>query len=141
MKGKPVYELLEIFASGTCQQFQEFVSKQGAFLSEAGIDIDSARSSVSLSAFSRLCSGQQVVSYADVAKALNITEDEVEFVTIEAVTQGIVDVRLNQPAKTIIVRYAKPRSFTEEWQKLGQRVESFKLNILELVAVLESAKN
>jgi len=142
LKGKPVYELLEIFANGTSQQFQAFASANSTFLSESGIDTASARNAISLGTFARLCSTARVVTYEEVAKALSISEDEVEFTAIEAVTQGLVDVRLNQPEKTITVKYARQRHFTEkEWKQLGQRVESFKSNILELVKVLEEAKH
>lgn len=46
-----------------------------------------------------------MVTYAEAASALQISEDEVEPTVIDAVMQGLVDVRLDQPEKKILVRY------------------------------------
>lgn len=141
LKGTPEHELLEIFANGTCQEFQEFTKKHDTLFSDNGINLDSALNSISLATFSRLCASSKLVTYSEAAKALNVPEDEVEFLVVEAVTKGLVDVRLNQPEKTITVSYARQRHYTiNEWKQLGQRVDDFKANILELVTVLEEAR-
>lgn len=164
LKGTAVYELLEIFATGNIKQFKDFASKNETFLSESGMfklilgidlaGIDSALAAhfVSLSAFARLCTNKKVITYAEVASALQISEDEVEPVAVDSVMQGLVDVRLDQPEKIVLVkyvpylcitndnRYAKQRSYEQpEWTKLGQRVDAFKNNILDLIKVLEEA--
>jgi len=141
LKGTPEYQLLELFANGDYHQFKEFAEKNKTFLSESGIDADVSAHSIALATFARVCSLKKVVTYAEVVEALKISEDEVEPLVIDAVMQGLVDARLDQPQKTILVRYARQRSYTPaQWTQLGERVDSFKTNILDLIKVLQEAK-
>jgi len=138
LKGRPVLELLEIFVAGNLRQFEAFAAKNEKFLSESGLSRETATEVISYSLLSRLFSTSRNVTYAEVAKELEVTEDDVELIVINAVTSGLVDARLNQPEKTISVRHAPHRNYTEkEWRNLGQRVDVFKDNILELVKELE----
>jgi len=94
-----------------------------------------------LATLTKLCSSKQTITYSEVTAALQIPEEEVEGVVIEAIMQGLVDVRLNQPQKLISVRFARRGAYGEkEWVQLGERVDNFKANILELVEGLRSAK-
>eukprot|EP01127_Copromyxa_protea_P015662 TRINITY_DN4545_c0_g1_i1.p2 TRINITY_DN4545_c0_g1~~TRINITY_DN4545_c0_g1_i1.p2 ORF type:complete len:387 (-),score=118.35 TRINITY_DN4545_c0_g1_i1:66-1226(-) len=141
LKGSPEYELLTLFSNGNCEQYKAFVEKNQAFFSESGIDAEISGHSIALATFSRICAFKKVVTYAEVAEALKISEDEVEPLAIDAVMQGLVDARLDQPQKTILVKYARQRSYGKnEWTALGERVEAFKTNILDLVKVLEETK-
>jgi len=140
VKGNAVLDLLDIYVNGDLNQLAAFTEKNKDFLTSNGL-LESSKQVVSFGLLSRLFASSAVVTYAQVSEQLQISEDEVEFVVIDAVTSGLVDVRLNQAEKSIAVRYAKQRKYTEEdWKKLGQRVELFQKNIEALVKVLEDAQ-
>jgi len=141
LKGKPVYELLEILTHPDKAKFKAFAEKNSEFLTESGLSVPDILGSISLGILTKLCSSKQTIRYDEVISALQIPEDEVEGVVIEAILQGLVDVRLNQPQRLILVRYARRGTYGEkEWKQLGERVDNFKANILELVEGLKSAK-
>lgn len=54
---------------------------------------------------SGLCADKTQITFAEVAQTLNIDESEVEMWVVDVVTQGLIDVKINQPKALITLRY------------------------------------
>jgi len=88
-----------------------------------------------------LASAQHVILYSEVAKLLEVDESEVEFIVVEAITSDILDARLDQLNKRIVVRHAESRVFTsEEWGRLETKLQKWKDNMTHLLNVVQAAK-
>jgi len=135
-----VYQFLDIFINADIKKYEEFCSNHPTFLESNGLNSETYSRSIKLAALSRLCSSKPIISYSEVVSAIAVPDDDVEPLVVEAVMQGLIDVKMNQPQKTIAVRFAKRKYDVEEWKNLEQRVDTFRSNILDLMNVLKSVK-
>jgi len=99
-------------------------------------------SKIRLLTFTSLAASQNVISYSEVAQLLSIEESEVEPVVVEAITSDILDARLDQLNRRIVVRHAESRVFHEtEWSRLDTKLQKWKENMTNLLKVIQTAKS
>lgn len=92
-------------------------------------------------ALAGLASGREELSYAQVAQELGVEEGEVEAWVIEAVGAGVVDARLDQTRRVVLVNHVTLRTFTaEHWQQMSSRLALWKDNLVSLLEVVQQNK-
>eukprot|EP00736_Rhodelphis_marinus_P003993 Rmarinus@m.12063 len=93
------------------------------------------------SQISKLSPEQRELSYAEVASAVGISEEEVEQWVIKAISKKLLEARLDQMRK--VVRVTKRVLLEEEepdWEKLRDRMGEWQENLQGVLQVVEAAK-
>ncbi|KAI9359951.1 hypothetical protein DFJ73DRAFT_92117 [Zopfochytrium polystomum] len=142
-----LFDLLKVFLDQTLKQYRAFVKANPTFLKDQGIitgtNDDVLVSKIRLLSLATLAAKylNGEMPYAAVAEALEIPEADVEIWFIDAIRAGLVDGKLNQIKKAVVVTRSTYRVFTkEEWATLGNRLEEWKTNLKEVLQVLANAK-
>jgi len=143
LKSEKVYELLSVFMSGNVQDFRALTSKNAGLLKELGLDEEDTLRKIRLLSLASLGSENltRELSYQEIAKALEIEETEVELWVIDVIRAGLVEAKLNQVSKVVIISRSIYRTFgTAQWQQLSQRLNGWKQSLADILQVIANAK-
>lgn len=133
------YELLDVFLNGTLTTYQTFATSHASLIKNADSNIHKMRLLSLASLGSENLSRE--LTYADIAKNLQIPEEEVEMWVIDVIRAGLVEAKLDQLNKTVIVHRSIYRVFgQEQWKKLSTSLSAWKENLNEILAVVGNAK-
>ena len=118
-----------------------------ATMATLGIDTEQCREKIRLLSLCSLASQRDEIAYADAAAVLQVAADDVEQWVVDAMTQQLIDARLDQQRQVIIVHASTQRTRSaaqfaaangesqEEWVALKTRLDAWKS---EMGAVLET---
>lgn len=139
LKGTEEYELLDIFLNGTLATYQAFAQSHAGLIKNSEKNIHKMRLLSLASLGSENLSRE--LTYADIAKNLQIPQEEVEMWVIDVIRAGLVEAKLDQLNKTVIVHRSIYRVFgQEQWKKLSTSLSAWKENLNEILAVVGNAK-
>jgi len=143
LSSEPCFELAKVFLAGDFNEYQNFINSHGNILNELSLNGDECSKKIRMLTLVSVV-GNEIpgrVSYSAVQEALNIPEEEVELWILDVIRAGLIDAKMNQLDKTIIVNRATPRQFTEnEWKKLDTRIDEWKNNLKDILKVIANAK-
>jgi len=143
LSSEPCFELAKIFLAGNINDYDAFVKSHNNIINELSLNDEECRKKIRMLTLATVV-GEEVpgrVNYSVVQEALNIPEEEVELYILDVIRAGLIDAKMNQLDKTIIVNRATPRQFTEnEWKKLDTRIDEWKNNLKEILNVVANAK-
>ncbi|CAO3671701.1 unnamed protein product [Umbelopsis vinacea] len=126
LKGSPEFELLNIFLNGNLQEYNKFAAEHQDLL--ANFDVE--RNNLA-----------RELTYSEIATALEIADTEVEMWVIDVIRAGLVEAKLDQLNKTVIVYRSIYRVFgKEQWQQLDSKLNSWKNSLSDILAVIGNAK-
>ncbi|KAF9281395.1 hypothetical protein BGZ68_006655 [Mortierella alpina] len=143
LKSEKVYELLSVFMSGNVQDFRALIAKNAGLIKELGLDEEETLRKIRLLSLASLGSENltRELSYQEIAKALEIEETEVELWVIDVIRAGLVEAKLNQVSKVVIISRSIYRTFgTAQWQQLSQRLNGWKQSLADILQVIANAK-
>mmetsp|Transcript_38103 Transcript_38103/g.88674 ORF Transcript_38103/g.88674 Transcript_38103/m.88674 type:complete len:316 (-) Transcript_38103:223-1170(-) len=135
----PLLRLLDIYSSGSLDDYRALTSEtsSAAVLKAHGIDVQEGERNMRLLSLCSLAAESTAtipgnessggLSYASVAEALRIREDEVEPWIVSAVRRGLVDAKMDQIEKRVVVERAMVRKFGKaQWVDLGNRLRAWR---------------
>ncbi|KAG0197479.1 hypothetical protein BGX28_009050 [Mortierella sp. GBA30] len=143
LKAEKVYELLSVFMSGNVQDYRALASKHAGLFKELGLDEEETLRKIRILSLASLGSENltRELSYQQIAKALEVDESEVELWVIDVIRAGLVEAKLNQVSKTVIINRSIYRTFgTAQWQQLSQRLNGWKQSLADILQVIANAK-
>ncbi|ELR14471.1 PCI domain containing protein [Acanthamoeba castellanii str. Neff] len=136
-----LFALLKIFAEDSLSAYTQFHQSHPGFLESVGLTHEECLRKQRVLALAGLASGREELSYAQVAQELGVEEGEVEAWVIEAVGAGVVDARLDQTRRVVLVNHVTLRTFTaEHWQQMSSRLALWKDNLVSLLEVVQQNK-
>ncbi|KAG1051293.1 hypothetical protein G6F46_005688 [Rhizopus delemar] len=139
LKGTEEFELLDVFLNGTLSSYQSFAASHSKLIQNADSNICKMRLLSLASLGSENLSRE--LTYGDIASSLQIPEEEVEMWVIDVIRAGLVEAKLDQLNKTVIVHRSIYRVFgQEQWKKLSTALSTWKENLNEILAVVGNAK-
>lgn len=139
LKGSEEYELLDVFLNGTLTTYQSFAQAHSTLITQSDKNIHKMRLLSLASLGSENLSRE--LTYNDIATNLQIPEEEVEMWVIDVIRAGLVEAKLDQLNKTVIVHRSIYRVFgQEQWKKLSTSLSAWKENLNEILAVVGNAK-
>merc|ERR1712070_693034 len=78
---------------------------------------------------------------SDVATALQMDEKEAEHWVVRAVSTGILNARVDQIKRVVLVKSAFERSSgTDQWSELGEQLDSWIKNLNRISSVLAQTR-
>ncbi|KAI8148749.1 hypothetical protein BJV82DRAFT_589482 [Fennellomyces sp. T-0311] len=141
IKGSVEFELLEVFLNGSLSTYKTFASSHPDLIKR--LNNENNINKIRLLALASLgCENlSRELSYAEIAKNLDIPEDEVEMWVIDVIRAGLVEAKLDQLNKTVIVHRSIYRVFgKEQWQQLSTSLSTWKESLNEIMTVIGNAK-
>jgi translation initiation factor 3 subunit M len=132
------FALLDVLTSQDVPAFVAWAEKHKGHLSSLNIEYDTLLAKTRSLSLCALALEQEELEYATIQKALEIVdEDEVERQVIEAVMSGVIDAKIDQHRKVIIVSNATPPKFTQAtWNELHSRLGAWRDNVQNVLSVL-----
>ncbi|KAJ3048454.1 hypothetical protein HK097_010516 [Rhizophlyctis rosea] len=145
VKSTPLFKLLSIFLEGDLKAYREFVKKDGKGVVEKELEgkeevlVEKIRMLTLAGVAGREVPGE--VGYEEIARELEVGEGEVEVWVINVIRAGLIDAKMNQLKKTVVVSRSTHRTFTErEWKSLGEKLGAWKEGLKDVLKVIENAK-
>jgi translation initiation factor 3 subunit M len=100
-------ELLNIFLDKTLKEYRAFSKKNPDFVSKSGLVADQIVHKLRLLSLATLAAGHVGgdVPYSTIAETLEIQESEVELWVIDGIRTGLIDAKMNQLKKVVVIRW------------------------------------
>ncbi|KAI9100413.1 hypothetical protein DFS34DRAFT_614520 [Phlyctochytrium arcticum] len=143
LKPNKLFDLLKIFLNESLQQYQAFVKANPKFIAEQGLSEEDNLNKMRLLSMVTLAADhvQGEVAYDTIATALDIPDDEVEIWVINVIRAGLMDAKMNQLKRTVVVGRTVHRVFSEaEWKQLSEKLNAWRNNIKDVLQVIANAK-
>lgn len=139
---KTLVELLHILKVGTLDDLFALQKRSPALFESEGISFDQCLCKLRLLTLAGMAVGQSELPIDVVANTLQVSEDDVETWVVRALAQGVVDGRIDQVRRIVLVKSALQRSFKKkEWEFLDNRIDSWISNIESLMSTIATAKD
>jgi len=137
-KHKELVGLLDIFLSGTFDDLRRFEDKNGKIFKEhSDLKIEDVTSKVRLLTLATLAQGKSEVPLSDVAKALQEDDDKVEKWVVKAISEDVIDGRIDQLNNRVLVKSNFQRKFgKDEWQFLDTKLSTWIENLESLIKLV-----
>ncbi|KAN0061084.1 hypothetical protein ACQY0O_006819 [Thecaphora frezii] len=140
LNGTPVFELLKIFVGGSAEDFDAWLAKGGKQeLERLGLSEAELSRKIRLLDLAGLCarSVSTEVPYGEIAKVLEISEDEVEIWVIDVIRAGLVSGKLSQVNSSFRVYRSAHRTFgQEQWKALETRLVQWQTSISNILETI-----
>ncbi|KAM0937501.1 putative proteasome component (PCI) domain, winged helix DNA-binding domain superfamily [Dioscorea sansibarensis] len=137
-----IYQLLKIFLAHRLDAYLEFESANSALLKSYGLvheDCVTKMRLMSLIDLSSNASGE--IPYSLIKDALQITDDEVEYWVVKAITSKVLNCKMDQLNQLVIVSRRTERVFgPAQWQGLRSKLGVWRGNIASAINTIQSKK-
>lgn len=138
---KPLFDLLSIFQQGKLEDFQSFQKSSPATLTKYSISPINATRNMRLLSLCSLATDYEEIPYDAIATTLEVDSSEVESWVIDAVSSGLLDAKMNQLEKVVLVERCVVRRFgIEQWKILQKRINLWKKNVKDVLEGLKSSE-
>jgi len=133
------FKLLNVFVSGTLEDFHSFSAAELEQFKAAGLDEVESVSKIRHLTLATLGSQSNQVPYATAAQALKVDASEVEAYVVNAISEGIIDARLDQLHRQINIARTIQRQFSRaQWVQLHDTLQAWKTNVRAILTSVES---
>jgi translation initiation factor 3 subunit M len=134
-------EMLTLFRNGDLDGFAKFSAKHKDLFGEGEgcLSYASCESKMKLLTLSTLAGAGTELPLSAVAAKLKLSEDEAETWVIRAVSSGVLDARVDQPKRVVMVKSVFKRTFeSEDWSKLHDQLGQWIQNLERLQETVAS---
>lgn len=127
-------ELLRIICLDNVASYEKFAASNKEIMNKYSINPDDIFVSMKLLTLCSLAAKEQTLSYQAVATALNVSIDEVESWIVESISQGLLEVSMDQFKQIISVNKCVYRSFgINDWKGLQIKLSQLRANLLNIM--------
>ncbi|KAJ3119398.1 hypothetical protein HK098_005524 [Nowakowskiella sp. JEL0407] len=144
-ESKKYYDLLKIFVSESLEQFESWWKREGnSWAVKQGMEYAGLNVKIKLLTLSSLAANNinGEVTYEMISSELKLDASEsVEAWVIDGIRAGLLEAKMNQLNKTVVVSRATHRTFTAtQWLLLAQKLGNWKDNLDNMLQVVGNAK-
>jgi len=142
-KNKTLFELLKVFQEGKLVEYQAFLQANGGekVLTQWGLDPEACTRHMRILSLCTLASEHEEIPYSVIAETLQLAvpasenDTQVESWVIAAVSSGLLEAKMDQLARTVMVERSVVRRFDmEQWKALQSRLSTWKQNVANVLA-------
>ncbi|KAJ1484560.1 hypothetical protein T484DRAFT_1796769 [Baffinella frigidus] len=135
------YELLKLFAGENLDAFNKFYAANTAYVNGLGLKKEDCLVKMRLLTLCSLAAAKKEIGYAEIAKALEVPEADVEPWAIKAITVKLMDAKMDQLNKNLVVSRCTDRMFSQEqWASLRSKLVGWKDRMKQLLQVIENTR-
>jgi len=140
-KDKALVQLCEIFLQGSVNDLRDFEKKNAALFKEHGLEVQDCMSKIKLLTLASMAQHRSELTLAEVAAKLEEKEDSVERWVVRAVSENIIDGRIDQLNNKVIVKSAFQRKFEkDEWAFLDTKLSQWVDNLEHVIKFIGEQK-
>ncbi|KAJ3193934.1 hypothetical protein HK101_003782 [Irineochytrium annulatum] len=142
-KQPKLFQLLQIFLDQTLKEYTAFAKSNKDFIKTEGLDENESIRKMRLLSLASLGSHHVdgEVPYSTIAEALDIKVGEVELWVIDGISSGLLDAKMDQLRKIVVVTRSSYRVFSDkQWDQLGDKIADWRNNLKEVLQVIANAK-
>lgn len=141
-QSKPqLFALLKLFATDTLEAFNSFHHANPGFLASVGLDHGECLKKIRLLTLATLANHQDTITFAQVSQGLSIEESEVESWVILAISTNVLDAKMDQLRRVVVINRATQRALQpEQWKQMGERLRSWRQHLASLIDVMQRNK-
>lgn len=138
----PVFsKLLNVFISGTLEDFRQFSPADLEQFKNAGLEQAEAENKLRSLTLATLGSQSNQIPYSTVCTALQIQDEDVEAYVVNAIADGTIDARLDQLKRIVNVSRTIQRQFSRaQWVSLGDTLQAWQSNLKNLLQSIDTTK-
>ncbi|CAE7669861.1 eif3m, partial [Symbiodinium microadriaticum] len=134
--------LCEIFLSGSVDDLKDFHKKNEKLFDEHSLNFQEAMSKIRLLTLATMARGQSELPLDDIAKRIQESPTAVEPWVVRAISEGVIDGRIDQLNRKVLVKSAFLRKFEkEEWNFLDSKLSHWIENLEQVIKFLGEQKN
>eukprot|EP00929_Paragymnodinium_shiwhaense_P053532 TRINITY_DN267_c0_g1_i1.p1 TRINITY_DN267_c0_g1~~TRINITY_DN267_c0_g1_i1.p1 ORF type:complete len:420 (-),score=152.72 TRINITY_DN267_c0_g1_i1:445-1704(-) len=127
-------QLCKVFLSGSVQDLRDFHGKHEKLFKEYELSFQDALSKVRLLTLATIAHARAELSLAEIAKALEEKEENIEPWVVRAISEGVIDGRIDQLNHRVLVKSSFQRKFEkEEWAFLDSKVSQWIDNLESVI--------
>eukprot|EP00931_Biecheleriopsis_adriatica_P006264 TRINITY_DN10768_c0_g2_i1.p1 TRINITY_DN10768_c0_g2~~TRINITY_DN10768_c0_g2_i1.p1 ORF type:complete len:422 (+),score=129.46 TRINITY_DN10768_c0_g2_i1:44-1309(+) len=135
-------KLCEVFLSGTVDDLKDFQKKNGKVFEDHGLNYQEVMSKIRLLTLATMAQGQSELSLDDIAKRLEESPTNVEPWVVRAISEGVIDGRIDQLNRKVLVKSSFQRKFEKaEWAFLDSKLTQWVDNLEQVIKFLGEQKN
>lgn len=135
-----VLNLLNLFTTTDAKGFEAQINKFAKLMKAEGLTKEEL---IVKKSYVQICSLSTDVTnfaYSDLAKLLNIDEDEIENWAIDAIQNKIIDAKIDQQKEEIVIKSHMLRELKKkEWQSIQLKIQTWKERFERVKTVLQAA--
>jgi len=140
-KKSDLVKLCEVFLSGSVNDLRDFHNKKKSVFEEHHIVYDDAMAKMRLLTLATLAHGRPEMSLKEIAGALEEKEDNVEHWVVKAISEGVVDGRIDQLSSKLLVKSSYQRKFgKDEWSFLDSKLTQWIDNLENVIKFIGDQK-
>lgn len=134
-------ELCEVFLTGDINDLRIFKNQHPKVFEDHDISFEEAMSKTRLLTLATLVQGKSEITLPEVAKALEESEDNVERWVVRAISEGVIDGRIDQLNHKVLVKSAFQRQFCKkDWMFLDTKLSQWIDNLENVVKFIGDQK-
>mmetsp|Transcript_16390 Transcript_16390/g.23103 ORF Transcript_16390/g.23103 Transcript_16390/m.23103 type:complete len:407 (+) Transcript_16390:55-1275(+) len=133
-----LFELVRIFNEDNFEAFLNFSKKNKNLFEKYEIEIKECSSKMRLLSLCTLASQKDSISYSSISSALKVELEEVEDWVVMATQAGLMEARMDQLEKSVLIFSSKCREFDKpQWISLQNKLNQWKENIRSLLITIK----
>lgn len=137
---KPLYDLLKIFLNKGANDLERFYNENKELFQKHKFDYAGCECKIRLLAVASCAAtlGTSELPIDTIAKQMSISEDAVEELVVRAIGAGLLDAKIDQINRVILVKSAMQRNFTEaDWQRLDAQLTNWTAATRQLMEIMK----
>ncbi|KAF6139521.1 hypothetical protein GIB67_015478 [Kingdonia uniflora] len=136
-----VYHLLRIFLALRLDAYMDFHAANSELLKTYGLVHEDCILKMRLMSLADLGSENSEIPYALIRDTLQITDDEVELWVVKAITDKLLDCKMDQMNHTVVVSRCTERMFgLYQWETLRSKLATWRGNIANVISTIQANK-
>ena len=106
-----------------------------------GIDAEKSASYMRMLTLCTYPTGFDEISYDDIKNTLQVPEEDVEKWVVKAITSNLIQAKIDQLKKSVIITRCMPRGFgSQQWSDLQTKINLYKANVGSLLETIRAAR-
>ncbi|XP_048339672.1 eukaryotic translation initiation factor 3 subunit M [Sphaerodactylus townsendi] len=130
LEGELIHDLLTIFVSAKLASYVRFYQNNKDFIDSLGLLHEQNMAKMRLLTLMGMAVENKEISFDTMQQELQIGADDVEAFVIDAVKTKMVNCKIDQTQRKVVVSHSTHRTFgKQQWQQLYDTLNSWKLNL------------
>jgi len=135
------FQLLKIFTTESLEGFKTFADKNREFFNQTGLNQEECWRKMRLLTLATLANGQTEISFSQIAKGLQINDNDVELWIINGISDNLISGKMDQLKRIVYINYALQRVFTkDQWKQLAGNLDFWKNGISSVLDTIQQSK-
>lgn len=143
LEGTDVHKLLLVFVKENLEAYEQFYASNSKIIESFGLSHETNLFKMRLLTLATLATeaSSSEVDFSNIATTLKVPQAEVENWVIEAISAKLIEAKIDQTQKKIIIGRATHRVFGKpQWQQLSDRLNGWNGSLNEILTVIRAAK-